>query len=90
MAHVKYKSSRPEVFLRKSVSKICRKLTGEHPCRSAIIALWHGCSPVNFLHIFRKPFPRNTSGWLLLEIHFYDVRRVLYSISTPVRTSTST
>ena len=30
------------------------------------IALRHGCSPVNLLHIFRAPFPRNTSGWLLL------------------------
>ena len=30
------------------------------------ITLWHGCSPVNFLHIFRTPFLRNTSRWLLL------------------------
>ena len=30
------------------------------------IALWHGCYPVNFQHIFRTPFPRNASGWLLL------------------------
>ena len=29
------------------------------------IALRHGCSPVNLLHIFRTSFPRNTSGWLL-------------------------
>ena len=28
--------------------------------------VWHGCSPVNLLHIFRTPFSRNTSGWLLL------------------------
>ena len=27
----------------------------------------HGSSPVNLLHIFRKPFPRNTPGWLLLQ-----------------------
>ena len=32
------------------------------------IALQHGCSPVNLLHIFRTPFSRNTSGWLLLYI----------------------
>ena len=31
------------------------------------IARWHGCSPVNLLHIFRTPFARNTSGWLLLH-----------------------
>ena len=33
------------------------------------IALWHGYSPVNFLYIFRTPFPRNTSGKLPLLIH---------------------
>ena len=30
------------------------------------ITLRHGCSHVNPLHIFRKPYPRNTSGGLLL------------------------
>ena len=63
-------------FFRKGVLKICSKFTGEHPCPSAIsikllsnfieITLWHGCSPVNLLHIFRTPFPVKTSGWLLL------------------------
>ena len=67
----------PEVFLRKGVMKICSKFTGEHPCRSVIsikllcnfieIALRHGCSSVNLLHIFRTPFPRNTSERLLLD-----------------------
>ena len=67
-----------EVFLRKSVLKICSKFTGEHPCRSLIsiklqsnfieIALRHGCSPANLLHIFRTPFPRNTSRVLLLIV----------------------
>ena len=32
------------------------------------IALWHGCSPVNLLHIFRAPFSKNTSGRRLLHI----------------------
>ena len=59
------RSSRSEVFLVKSVLKICSKFTGEHPCRSVIsinfrsnfieITLWHGCSTVNLLHIFRTP-----------------------------------
>ena len=31
------------------------------------IALRHGYSPVNLLHIFRTPFPKSTSGWLLLK-----------------------
>ena len=32
------------------------------------IALRHGCSPINLLHIFRIPFPKNTSEGLLLSI----------------------
>ena len=74
---VKTRSSRPEMLLEKGVMKICSKVTGDHPCRSAIsiklqsnfieIALWHGCSPVNLMHIFRTPFPNNTSGRLPLK-----------------------
>ena len=66
-----------KVFFGKCVLKICSKFTGEHPCRSAIskklpsnfveIAFWYGCSPVNLLHIFRTPFYKNTSEWLLLK-----------------------
>ena len=66
------------MFLRKGVMKICSKFTGDHPCRSAIsiklqnnfieIVLRHGCSPVNLQHIFRTPFPKNTSGGLLLDL----------------------
>ena len=72
-----FRSSHPEVFLRKGVLKICSKFTGEHPCRSAIliklqsnlveIVLRHGCFPVNLLHIFRTSFPKNTSGRLVLN-----------------------
>ena len=60
------RSSHPDVFLAKVVLKICSKFTGEHPCRSVIsikllcnfieIALRHGCSSVNLMHIFRIPF----------------------------------
>ena len=68
------RSSHPEVFLEKGVLKICSKFTGEHPCQSAIsinidIALRHGCSPVNLLHIFRTTFLKNTSGRLLLKLY---------------------
>ena len=65
------RSSSPEVFLEKGVLKIYCKFTGEHLCRDAIsiklqsnfieITLWHESSPVNLLHIFRTPFPKNTS-----------------------------
>ena len=62
--------SPPEVFLRKVVLKICSKFTGDHPCRSVISIEFarHGCSPVDLLHILRTPFPKNTSGRLLLVI----------------------
>ena len=65
----KIRSRRPDVFC---VQKVCRKFTGEYLCQSVIsiklqsnvieIILWHGCSPVNFLYIFTKHFPENTSG----------------------------
>ena len=57
----KYRSSHPEVFLRKGVPKICSKFTGEHPCRS-VISIKLFC---NFIEITpRHGF--NTSGRLLL------------------------
>ena len=37
-------------------------------CNFIEITLTYGCSPVNLVHIFRTPFPKNTSGWLLLII----------------------
>ena len=32
------------------------------------MTLRHGCSPLNQLHIFRTPFPKNTTGGLLLNM----------------------
>ena len=65
------------MLLGKSILKICRKFTGEQTCQSVIsvkllynfiqIALQHGCSPVNLLHIFKTHFLKNTSGRLFLE-----------------------
>ena len=67
-------TSRPEVFLRKGVLKICSKFTGDQPCRSVIcnfleITLRRGCSPVDLLHIFRTPFLKNSSGRLPLKVY---------------------
>ena len=77
-----YRSSRPEVILRKGVLKICSKFIGEHTWRSVIapnlfcnfieITLRHGHSPVNLLHIFRTPFPNNTFGRPLLYLHYLN------------------
>ena len=73
-----YRGSHSEVFQGESVREICSKFTGEHPCRSAVsiklqsnfieITIQHGFSPVNLLHIFKTPFLKNTSGWLLLNV----------------------
>ena len=46
-----YRSSRPEVFLRKGILKICRKFTEEHPCQSAISIKLQS----NFNEITRRP-----------------------------------
>ena len=61
-----FRSSPQEFFLGKGVLKIRRKFAGEHPSRSVIsiklqcnfieITLWHGCSPVNLLLIFKTSF----------------------------------
>ena len=66
------------MFLGKDVLEICRRFTWEDTCRCVIsikllcnfieIALRHGCSPVNLRYIFRAPFPKNTSGRLLLWV----------------------
>ena len=36
------------------------------------VTLRHGCSPVNFLYIFRTPFYRNTSGRLIPQFLHYS------------------
>ena len=46
------------------------------------ISLLHRCFPVNLLHIFRPPFPKNTSGWMLFslflnEINFFVLFKII-------------
>ena len=69
------------LFCQENFFNICGTTNLEHPYRSVIsiklqsnfieITLRHGCCPVNLLHIFRTPFPKNTSGWLLLAMVFF-------------------
>ena len=83
-----YQKQPPRGVPRKRCAEKCSKFTGEHQCRSAIsiklqnnfieITLRHGCSPVNLLHIFRTPFLKNTSGWLLVN-YLLSRRRLIES-----------
>ena len=56
------------------------------------IVLRRGCSPVNLLHIFKAPFPKNTSGrpllylgktdrniMTLLHVHGKYIEKLLYT-----------
>ena len=50
--------------------QICKRTSIKLLSKFIEIALWHGCSPVNLQHIFRTPFPKNTSEGLLYKINF--------------------
>ena len=65
------RSSHPDVLLRKGVPKVCIKFTGEYPCRSVISIKKFPTSlksrfSMGLLNIFRRIFPKYTSGWLLM------------------------
>ena len=73
------RSSRPDVFCNKGVSRNFTKFTGKHLCQSPYLnkvaaanlwkkRLWHKCFPVNFVKFPTAPFLQNTSGRLLLSI----------------------
>ena len=70
---VQCRSSRPEVFCKKSTSKNLAKFTGKHLCWPEACnfikkRLYHKCFPVNFAKFLRTSFLKNTSGRLLLNI----------------------
>ena len=78
-----FRSSPTEMFLIKGVLKICSSFTGEHPCWSVIsikllcnfckITSRYGCSSVNLLHVFRKPFSKNTSRGMFLFFYIFII-----------------
>ena len=57
-------SNLKEVFDDTFLNILCVKML----CNFIEITLWHGCSPTTLLYVFRTPFPKNTSGRLLLKI----------------------
>ena len=74
------KSSRSEVFCKKSVRRSFTKFTGKHRRQSLFFnkvagprpvtllkkRLWHRCYPVNFVKFLRTPFIIEHLWWLLL------------------------
>ena len=59
----------PKCGFHKEVAKqVAKQVSKKLQSNFIEIALRHGCSPVNLLHIFRTPFPKNTSAWLFLKI----------------------
>ena len=65
------RSSHPEVFLGKAVLQSNFIEIALLQSNFIEIALLYGCSPVNLLHIFRTPFPKNTSERVLLHFVFH-------------------
>ena len=75
-----------EVVYKKGVLENFTKFIEKHLCQSVFFnkvvclrpatllqkRLWHGCFPVSFTKVQRRPFLQNTSGWLLLEIPIKD------------------
>ena len=66
-----------ECSKRPHIDHICTKKTFATQSNFIEITLHHGCSPVNLLHIFRTPFPKNTYGGLLLHMCMYDLLKLV-------------
>ena len=45
------------------------------------VALQHGCTPVNFQHIFITPFSKNNSGWLRLQVALFGFINELHNLN---------
>ena len=61
-----YQKQPPRGVHRKRCSRNMQKIYRRTPMPIPITSAW--CSPVNLMHIFRIPFPKNTSEWLLLKL----------------------
>ena len=46
----------------------------------AEITIRHGCSPVDLLHTFRTPFPKNTTRRLLLYFYSFSLEKQKLSL----------
>lgn len=71
---------------RYSYYHIAKKENQKQPSRDVLcnfieIVLLHECSPVNLLHLFRTPFFKNISGWLLLKVYWQQRENVLQAVN---------
>ena len=90
MTNQRFRSSHPEVILKRRCSENMQQIyrrTLMPKCGFNKVAMqlyWNRNSAwvfsVNLLHIFRTPFPRNTSGWLLLKIISSGNRKICCKI----------
>ena len=84
--YVVFRNSHQGCPIRKSVHRNFTKFIGKHLYQSLFFnkvsdlrpatllkkRLWHRCFPVNLAKFLRKPFLQDTSGRLLLSIHFFN------------------
>ena len=87
------RSSRPEVFCKRSVLRIFANFTGKHQCQTLFLIkvpdlrletllkkrLWHRCFPVNSAKFLRTPFLQNTSGRVRLKLCVWDCTVLWFS-----------
>ena len=85
---VMFRSSHQRCSMKKDVLRNFSEFTGKHLCHSLCLGLqlylkkrlWHRCFPVNLEKFLRTPFLQNTSGRLLLYVHFFMVNVLHLSI----------
>ena len=63
----KCSENRQEIYRRTPVPKCDINKVAKLQSNLIEIALWHGWSPVNLMHIFRTPFLKNISGGMFLS-----------------------
>ena len=62
-----------------ALESLFSKETPTQVCNFIEIALWHGRSPINLLHIFRTPFTKNAFGRLVLNVYSAE-KKIIISI----------
>ena len=66
------RSSRPEVYLRKGVLKICSKFTGEHPCRG-VISIKLLCTKAPTVQCGINPFSSCLARDIMTDVEIIEI-----------------